>query len=804
MSDAYDTRYAGPGRPRSIEDRDTDRASDRHNKDRRDDYSRPRQGRQDSSRSPPRQDLHRKPGWQQRDMQHDTQYKEYQRHNGRHGNETGRHDRDRREREYAQHDYENMYDDGPRDDTRSSLYDDERGATNCGKSDLTDESRHRSHSGARYRSRSRSPGRDAGRPSDTVILEGLPRSITQNELRESLLNNSIASESPTFDIRIPSAKGHRRAFIQFDHIDRAVDFVQEHYPKILITLRHSTDEVPDGQFDAYLHYARSRDDAESRAPNADWICPQCEASNFSTRSVCRGCGCYPSGVHWEQSLTGAADAADSPSQILVVFPLPSFVDEEMLARECKRLELEKADPIKTSGDAPKLKSTAPTSTGQGYGASQGSLHRVFLMRDSQTNETFKYGFAEFWTVEDAAAAVKKVTMARNFSIGGCAVNVSTIHLGVFLQDDTEPTPATENMTFHPLFNPSIRVRYRDEHVYPSQLMVAPEPPASIQEKTAAEDQEEAKRAKKRKADGNLGNAAKKPLAMAGKMAMWQRKHDELRGQDTSQEGSAADPDGSRSQPAKLSSANATIKISLSSASKLIGQSDSQPADVETDAAARLPKKPDEDTEAAPESYMDRDRLMCLICMRKYKSTDEVNIHERSRNHKTAMEDPERVKAALPRLAIRDKRLQKQGKPTAALDSGSAGDDSAGADSQYRDRAKERREAHRQPKKPAPQTKPAKAKNAASTPAVSAGPAASKGANLLAKMGWTAGAGLGANGEGRTEVIETNAYQEGVGLGAEGSNLGDAAERAGRQTRGGYAEYVHSVQDRARERYNKLE
>lgn len=70
------------------------------------------------------------------------------------------------------------------------------------------------------------------------------------------------------------APGPRRAFIQFDHIDRAIDFVQEHYPKILINLRHSTDEVPDGQFDAYLHYARSRDDAESRVPNAEWICPQ--------------------------------------------------------------------------------------------------------------------------------------------------------------------------------------------------------------------------------------------------------------------------------------------------------------------------------------------------------------------------------------------------------------------------------------------------------------------------------------------------------------------------------------------------
>ncbi|OAA67618.1 D111/G-patch [Cordyceps fumosorosea ARSEF 2679] len=614
--------------------------------------------------------------------------------------------------------------------------------------------------------------------------------------RTSLLSNSIASESPSFDVRIPSSKGHRRAFIQFDHVDRAIDFVREHYPKILITLRHSTDEVPDGQFDAYLHYARSRDDAEPRAPNTDWICPQCEASNFATRTVCRGCGCYPSGVHWEQSLTGAADAAESPSQILVVFPLQPFVDEEMLAREMQRLELEKVDPVRTSGDAPKLKSTAPTSTGQGYGASQGSLHRVFLMRDSQTGESFRYGFAEFWTVEDAAAALKKFNMARNFSIAGCAVTISTIHLGVFLPDDTEPTPATEGKTFYPLFNPSIRVRYRDEHVYPSQRMVAPDAPPSIQEKAASEEQDEAKRAKKRKADGNLGNSAKKPLAMAGKMAMWQRKHDEIRGQDAPQDGSA---DGTKHQPPKLSSANVTIKISLSSASKLIGQADKQSAGAGTDTPVPMPKK---DTEE-PESYLDRDRLMCLICMRKYKSTEEVNIHERSRNHKTAMETSELVNAALPRLAVRDKRLQKQGKSPAASASGSAGDNSAGGDSQYRDRAKERREAYRQPKKPVAQHEPSKDKSISSAPAATTAPAVSKGANLLAKMGWTAGAGLGASGEGRTEVVETNAYQEGVGLGAEGSNLGDAAERAGRQTRGGYAEYVSSVQDKARERYNKL-
>ncbi|KAF7556758.1 hypothetical protein G7046_g6231 [Stylonectria norvegica] len=54
--------------------------------------------------------------------------------------------------------------------------------------------------------------------------------------------------------------------------------------------------------------------------------------------------------------------------------------------------------------------------------------------------------------------------------------------------------------------------------------------------------------------------------------------------------------------------------------------------------------------------------------------------------------------------------------------------------------------------------------------------------MLAKMGWAAGGGLGANGDGRTKVIETNAYQEGVGLGADGGNLGDAAQLAERKTK----------------------
>lgn len=489
----------------------------------------------------------------------------------------------------------------------------------------------------------------------------------------------------------------------------------------------------------------------------------------------------------------------------------------MLAGDMKRLELEKPNPTKdTSNGAPKLKSTAPTGDTSGYGARPGSLHRVFLMRDVYNGESFKYGFAEFWTLEDAAAAMAKYRAARSFTVAACAVSVSTIHMGVFLPEDRELTPEIERMSFSPLFNSSLRVRYRDLRVYPSERVVTPEPPTTGgQLKTAEDDVNDAKKSKKRKAEGSLAaSATKKPVAMAGQMAMWQRKHDELHGQEgpANKETGGQDSEspsrgnaGSPDNPPKHDT-NAPIKISLTGA-KIGGPS-------HPSGTSKRTPSPDKPVQPQPElrksedpphynntvSYVDRDRLMCLICMRKYKSVDEVNIHEKSRNHKTAMENEDLVKAALPRLAVRDKRLQKQ-----AGDSETA----PSAEPQYRDRAKERREVFSQPKKPSapPSSKqdPGRpAKKEKEDPPPPKAPQQSKGAGMLAKMGWTTGSGLGASGEGRTEVIETNAYQEGVGLGAEGGNLGDAAQVAERKTKNSYAEYVSSVQDKARERYNRME
>lgn len=352
------------------------------------------------------------------------------------------------------------------------------------------------------------------------------------------------------------------------------------------------------------------------------------------------------------------------------------------------------------------------------------------------------------------------------------------------------------MSFSPLFNPNVRVKYRDPHAYPSLKIVTSEPPKEVPAKSAIE-QGENKKSRKRKADGTIdASSTKKSVPMAGQMAMWQKKHTELQGQGTSQEGGTSS--GLRTQGKPESKGPITISLSKVKMDDNVGSTvdnngpDHGPAPSAEDAERTLTE--DGTNDGAAVSYVDRDRFMCLICMRKYKSMDEVNIHEKSRNHKTATENEELVTAALARIASRNKKIQKQPSDQDAEQS---------ATSQYRDRAKERRQAFSQPQKPVNPVKD-KPRQDTSAKQAEAKPTPSKGAGMMAKMGWTSGAGLGANEDGRTEAVASNAYQEGVGLGAEGSNLGDAAQLAERKTRNSYADYVNTVQDKARQRYQNMD
>ncbi|KAJ3574546.1 hypothetical protein NPX13_g4324 [Xylaria arbuscula] len=179
-------------------------------------------------------------------------------------------------------------------------------------------------------------------------------------------------------------------------------------------------------------------------------------------------------------------------------------------------------------------------------------------------------------------------------------------------------------------------------------------------------------------------------------------------------------------------------------------------------------------------------MCCFLCRRKFKNEPSLRRHEQlSDMHKTNLKDENLIAKATRDL----KALGKE--PT----------------SNYRDRAKERRLAHNQPTKPKPHLprKPQSAHKEAEHTAkdTPSKPTISKGAGLLAKMGWSTGEGLGAESGGRTDIIETMAYAPGVGLGAEGGKIGDAAQEAARNTKNDYSDFVSKAKDKARERYERM-
>ena len=217
--------------------------------------------------------------------------------------------------------------------------------------------------------------------------------------------------------------------------------------------------------------------------------------------------------------------------------------------------------------------------------------------------------------------------------------------------------------------------------------------------------------------------------------------------------------------------------------------------------------------AQQQSFANQEKMCCYLCSRQFKSGAEVNKHERlSQLHRDNMASEDLVSKAKAKMA-------KAGIATQTLAADGMSDPTAtSGDASYRDRAKERRAAFGGPagakkislpmKKAAPSNESeANKANEDPTPPTTT----SKGASLLNKMGWSAGSGLGARGEGTTQVLQTDMYVAGVGLGAEGGKLGDAVTEGERNTKDGsgdggraaYAEFAERTREKARGRFQGM-
>ena len=210
---------------------------------------------------------------------------------------------------------------------------------------------------------------------------------------------------------------------------------------------------------------------------------------------------------------------------------------------------------------------------------------------------------------------------------------------------------------------------------------------------------------------------------------------------------------------------------------------------------------------------------CLLCRRRFRSLATLRLHEReSALHRARTRVPELVAAA----AAAAKEAAVYGE-SVSINANEANEPNTRpllkmrpsqtkGTNQYRDRARERRQAFGN-RQTGPSRDKENSKNQNDPPGGTTTPAANKGAALLSKMGWSAGQGLGAQGGGLTEAIAPSAYRVGVGLGAQGGKMGDAAEVAARRTEadggGGragssYADFVEQAQEAARQRYKELD
>jgi RNA-binding protein 5/10 len=463
------------------------------------------------------------------------------------------------------------------------------------------------------------------------------------------------------------------------------------------------------------------------------------------------------------STTGDSDVSmdGTASQFLILRGLEPGVNEEMLAKGVSKLYRTRSGAPPPDAQATKKSKIVSSSNDTNLGAKEGSLRQVLLIRHRKTEESWRYGFAEFNSVEDAQAAMAKYKASEKFTISSKPVLVSYIHAGVFVPVLHPIGPDSTRFTFSPLSNAAVRLMYWDETAYASELaMESTQSVPTVQLKESEHSKlaaaaanegllsagkEAEPKPKKRKVDKETLASNKK--VVAPHLQFWTNRHAELHGLP--------------------------------------------PKDDQSISGDPLPatQKPNSDVALEPpsRSFADLERKCCLLCSRQFKTEAEVHKHERmSQLHRDNLKNESLVSKASAKL--------------------NKGVDSNLESSAYRDRAKERRQAFNQPKQPAAQH------NRAKDPGKSgpskkedeeSSPVPSMGAALLGKMGWTAGEGLGAQGTGRTEAVVAELYSQGVGLGAEGGKLGDAAAEAQRQTKGSYAEFLSKTKDKVKERFERL-
>lgn len=125
------------------------------------------------------------------------------------------------------------------------------------------------------------------------------------------------------------------------------------------------------------------------------------ALTYTDMNSMSGQGLAPPKPQYMNSGDSDASPNGAPSQFLLIRSLEPSVTEDLLAKGVAKLikpSRDQATPAKTTSKKGNTK-VASTTGDANLGAKEGSLRRVLLIRDRRSNDSWRYGFAEFATIE---------------------------------------------------------------------------------------------------------------------------------------------------------------------------------------------------------------------------------------------------------------------------------------------------------------------------------------------------------------------------------------------------------------------
>ncbi|KAL9600566.1 MAG: hypothetical protein Q9219_003112 [cf. Caloplaca sp. 3 TL-2023] len=618
------------------------------------------------------------------------------------------------------------------------------------------------------------------RPTKTEIVKATGRLHTTvtEQLRQGYNVDQLDDVRIIRDRQTKISRGF--GFLRFPSSENSRNFLERNYPTIYLYPKESTGNNSQAA-KVRIAFSREKHDLPRGDKEGEWTC-RCTFVNFPTRSKCFKCqspqidaSIYASAPTVQQQPamnSGDSDASPdgSPSQFLLLRGLEPTVTEDLLAKGVSKLYKPNRPPTPPTTSNPKKNNAkiASTTGDANLGAKEGSLRRVLLIRDRRSNESWRYGFAEFETVDDAQAAVTRFNSFDKFTISSKPVTVDYVHAGVFVPV-FNPAQDPDRFCFSPLSNTATKLAYWDKEAYANELVISTgvkqaAATSENQARSAADlaaaaaegeglvqpGKEGEGKVKKRKAEAATA-AAKTKKTVPAHLQFWSNRHAELHGiRSESSEDQAQNPPKSN--------------------------------DASSSTAA-----PDKSTPT--QTFANLEKKCCYLCSRQFKSETEVNKHERlSQLHRDNLKKDELVTQAQAKMA-------KAGLSITL---------SREEPSEYRDRAKERRQAFGTSERISLPLKKQASQPEASEASEAVQPTVpSKGASLLGKMGWSAGEGLGAQGTGRTDTIATDMYVQGVGLGAQGGRIGDAVDEAERNTKGGYGDFLERTKNKAKERFERM-